>query len=55
MTRDPDLAVVAHEAAHAVAGYILGIPIEKVEVWGSSGLVKTGGRPTERSFDFALV
>jgi hypothetical protein len=55
MSRDPDLAVVAHEAAHCVAAYILGIPIEKVEVWGSSGLVRTGGRATERLFDFALV
>jgi hypothetical protein len=50
-----DYTVAAHEAAHAVAAYILGLEVKKVEVWGDEGLTKMNGRPSERPFDHAVT
>jgi hypothetical protein len=53
--RRPDYKVATHEACHAVAAYIVGVPVEKIEITDVQGLTKTGGKPSERSFDHAIV
>jgi hypothetical protein len=53
----PDLAIASHESGHAVAAYLLNVPIVKLTVGqhGLGGTMRTAGGSLERSFDHAIV
>jgi hypothetical protein len=48
----------AHEAAHAVGAYLMGIPLDNVEVWHGEGRVKVNkavSRPSSDPFAHAVM
>lgn len=47
--------IAMHEAAHAVACYLQGMKIDKVEVWPTNGLVKPASKPSEHPFEYAVT
>lgn len=49
------MTTAAHESAHAVAAYLVGIPLRKVEVWDGGGQAWTGSRPSSDPFAHAVV
>jgi len=52
------LRTAAHEASHAVAAYVMGVPLDRVEVWDGEGRVKVNkavSRPSGDPFAHAVV